>query len=324
MKSLRLLPCAVVLGCVLASTSAVASEASLVTAVYSEVANGYERPRLPDGSLKREYYAIARGGYAPGTVQDRSIEGVKFPAIAGMVAQFLAGRNYYFAPDSRSADLLLVISWGTTIPYRDAPYRDTMTGVLSSMNSFSAANAAYQTAVANSGGTSRDAAGIQIPSGAVRAAALDGLQGQLYTMQMFEGMRRSADEGNARLLGYIREINYRDNPSRLGGAGTSFDDLMSDIETARYYVVVAAYDFRAATRQKLQKLLWVTRVSIQAQGNRFNERLRDMLANAARYFGQDSGHLIRQYQQGSVSFGELKFLGYEPKVAPPAEPSQKP
>jgi hypothetical protein len=310
---------AAALAVLLAARSAAAASSSLVTSVYSEVANGYARPGLPGGSFKREYYAIASGGYSPGRDKDRSIDGVRFPDLAGMVAQFLAGRNYYFAPDAKSADLLLVIRWGTTIPFRDGQYGNATLDLANSANTFRLADAA---AARPEHRMTRDAGGIQSPEMTVRQASLEQLQGDLYTMLLFEGVRRDADAGNARLLGYLNEINYRDNISREAGAGLFFDELISDIETPRYYVIVAAYDFRAATQRQQNKLLWVTRVSIQAQGNRFNERLRDMLANASRYFGQDSGRLVRQYQQGSVRFGELKFLEFEPKPTPPDTPAQ--
>ena len=91
-------------------------------------------------------------------------------------------------------------------------------------------------------------------------------------------------------------------------------------------MILSAYDFREAVQHKRQKLLWVTRVSIQEQGNRFNERLRDMLAQASKYFGKESGRLVRQYQRGSVSFGDVKFLGYDapPAATPPAKPAGTP
>ncbi len=312
---------AVALAGLLAALSAAASSSSLVTAVYSEVAGGYARPQLPDGSFKREYYAIANGGYSPGRDKDRSIDGVRFPDLAGMVAQVLARRNYYFAPDAKSADLLLVIQWGTTVPFRNAQYGNASIDVVDSANDFRLADAAARRPGDR---ITRDAGGIQTPEMTVRQAALEQLQGDLYTMLLFEGARRDADAGNAQLLGYLKEINYRDNISREAGAGLAFDDLMADIETPRYYVIIAAYDFRAAVQHQERKLRWVTRVSIQAQGNRFNERLRDMLANASRYFGQDSGHLIRQYQRGTTSFGDLQFRGYEPAAVPAPAPAPQP
>jgi hypothetical protein len=306
-------------GLLLSGVPVAASNDSLVTAVYSEVSNGYVRQKVPDGSFKREYYAIANGGYAPGEVRDHSIDDVKFPTIAGLVAQFLARRNYYFAADAKSADLLLIIRWGTTIPFSAEPHRNAQTGILNAMNAFNASNAAAAS------GKGMSIEGIQSSEATVRDAARDTLEGQLYQMRMFDDMRRSADERNAQLLGYVREINGRiDSPSRFAGAGSYYDDLISDIEGARYYVIVAAYDFRAATQKKERKLLWVTRVSIQAQGNKFNESLQEMLANASRCFGQDSGHLIRRYQEGSVNIGEMKVLGVEPDSPPPKEPAPKP
>ena len=142
-------------------------------------------------------------------------------------------------------------------------------------------------------------------------------------MEMFNDMRRKADEWNARLLGYSKEINYRDNPSRFAGAGSYYDDLWSDIEEARYYVVVSAYDFHAATHGGKRKLLWATRVSIRAQGNRFDERLKAMLANAGAHFGQETHDLIRQYQTGSVRMDDLKFISVTPESTDSAKPAEK-
>jgi len=310
---------AAALGCLLAAQAAAAAGTALVTSVNSEVRNGYTRQQLPDGSFQREYYAIASGGYSPGRDKDRSIDGVRFPDLAGMVAQVLARRNYYFAPDAKSADLLLVIQWGTTIPFRSAQYANATLNVADAANAFRSADASARASV----NPTRDRGGIQSPEMTVRQVTLEQMQQDLYTMLLFEGARRDADADNARLLGYLKEINYRDDLSRLAGAGVAFDDLMADIEAPRYYVIISAYDFRAATQRQQQKLWWVTRVSIQAQGNRFNERLKDMLASAGRYLGSDSGHLIRQYHQGEVSFGDLKFLGYQPTPAPAESPEQR-
>ncbi len=312
MKTCFLRPGAIALGCLLAAQTAAASDAALVTSVYSEVRNGYTRQQLPDGSFKREYYAIANGLYSPGRDRDRSIDGVRFPDLAGMVAQVLARRNYYFAPNAKAADLLLVIQWGTTIPFRNAQYANATLNVTDAANTFRVADATARASVH----PTRDRGGIQSPEMTVRQVTLEQLQQDLYTMLLFEGARRDADADNARLLGYMKEINYRDDITRVGGAGMAFNDLMADIEVPRYYVIISAYDFRAATQRQEQRLLWVTRVSIQAQGNRFNERLKDMLASACRYLGEDSGHLVRQYHQGEVSFGDLKFIGYQPAPAP--------
>jgi len=306
MKKSRYLPIGVlVVGALFGVHAAVASEDSLVTAVYSNVSNGYVRTKMPDGSFKRETYAISNGGYSPGIARDESIDAIRFPVIAGVVAQHLARQNYYLAQDAKSADLLLVISWGKTVPFEDGPNRNAQDQLINAVNLVRSSTP--------QGVQARSADGIQSPEAAINDAAKSALEGSLIEMQMFNSMRDRANEKNARLLGYMKEINSRNNMSRFAGAGTYFDDLISDIENDRYYVIVTAYDFRSAAQEKKQKVLWATRVSIQAQGNQFNERLMAMMDNASRLFGQESGQLIRQYQRvPRVDLKELKFLGLVP------------
>ncbi|HVZ64519.1 MAG TPA: hypothetical protein VG936_08100 [Lacunisphaera sp.] len=300
MKSLLLVCCS---GLLLAAPFAGASEGSLVTAVFSRVSNGYHREKLPDGTFKREFYALTNGHYYPGLGQNRSIDAVKFPQVAKLVAQFLALKNYYLAPDAKSAQLLLEISWGTTVPFNDSVYQANASNFFTSYN-------AMRSATAAAAGTPGGVDGIQSPASSVADAARDDFEQQLYQMQTFEDMRRKADEHNARLLGYVDDINRGDTIARFAGAGDAYHDLIDDIENERYYVIIAAYDFSTAQKESKLKPLWITRVSIQAQGNKFNETLAAMLDRASRYFGQDSGRLLRQYQpEGKVNLGELKVMG---------------
>ncbi len=300
-------------GFLLGSVSMSGSADSVVTAVFSSLHNGYTRQKLPDGTFKQEFYAIANGAYAPGMAKNTSIDKVPFPTIAGLVAQHLASQNYFLAESSKSADLLLLITWGTSIPFGDGSYRASMDNLMGAMNRFQEAGGSGSGRLGM--GNTRAAA-----DAAVAAAAADELEGQLFEMQMFNDMRRKADERNAQLLGYVQEVNDRDNPSQFAGGGTYFHDLISDLEEERYYVIVQAFDFRAATKENKRKLLWATRVSISAHGNKFNEQLAEMLAQAGRRFGQNSGRLIRQYQPGSVRLGDLKMLGVVPASGMPKEP----
>lgn len=292
----------VLAGLVIVAPLARASNDSLVTAVFSKVSNGYHRQKQADGSFKREYYAIGRGTYVPGVSSDRSIDAVRFPQVAKLVAQFLAVQNYYFAEKPHDPEMVLEITWGRTTPFNDSVSRTQTDAFFSAANSYKAA----RTAATNSPRTND---GIQSTASALADAARDEFEGELFQMQVSQDAKRKAVEHNARVLGYVEEINYRDNPSRFAGAGTAFDDLVSDVESERYYVIISAYDYRAAADGKT-KPLWVTRVSVQKQGNKFNETLAAMLAQASRYFGQDSGRLVRQYQpEGKIKLGELKILG---------------
>jgi hypothetical protein len=306
-----------ILFCLFAATVS-ASTDRIVTAVFSHTYNGYQRTRAADGTFEREYYALANGSYMPGVAADASIDKVKFPQIAGLTAQLLALRNYHLAPDSKQARFLLVITWGKTIPLDDGVYG-------ANLASFGSAGNTLLSLVGGGGSDpkTRGPDGILSPSGLIRQAAIDEFDSQVVQLNMFNEMRRKADERNAQILGYVDEINRREGPARFAGGGSSFDDLIDDIENERYFFVISAYDFPTAVKTGERKLLWATRVSVQAQGNKFNEAAAYMLAKASKYFGQDSGRLVRQYdREGKVTLGELKVIGVVPESqnsAPPPE-----
>lgn len=283
-----------------------ASKGSVVTAVYSSVSNGYERQKLPDGSFKREYYAIARGHYVPGRDKNSSIDGVPFPSIAGLVAEHLAEQNYYLARDSKSADILLLITWGTTMPFSDTSFKRVENNFVDALNDVTTRGPMM-------GSPSMD--GTQSAGNADIQAAMDRKEQQLVILQAANNDRFKANEANARLLGYVTEVNSLGSAARFAGAGSYYDDLTSDLEEERYYLIISAYDFHTAVHDGNRKLLWATRVSISARSNKFDEQLATMLAAAGRQFGKESNHLIRQYREGHIDLGELKFLGVVPDAA---------
>ena len=309
----------------LAVATAQASNERIVTAVYSHTYNGYQRPKEADGSPKREYFALANGSFMPGASVDPSIDKIKFPQVAGLTAQFLALRNYHLAPDAKQADFLLVITWGKTLPFNDAAYRANGTNFFSAANHAKTAAGnlkAAQEAAAQGGPSTRGADGAAGIEGMLNQEAQSALDAENFQMKMFEDSRRDANEFNAKLLGYVDEINHHDTPARFAGTGTAYQDLISDLENERYFFVISAYDFPTAVKTGQRKLLWATRVSIQAQGNKFNEAAGLMLSKASKYFGQDSGRLIQEFErEGKVHLGDLKFVGVvpDPKTAPPPE-----
>jgi len=308
-----------VLGLFAALPRLAAGNDAVVTAVFSNVSNGYERQKLPDGSFKREYYALANGQYTRGANTNPSIDNVPFPTIAGLVAGHLARQNYFLAPDSKSADILLVVHWGTTIPFNDTISENSLDHALTSMNG---ANQALKDAKVSAESTTNSQTD-KASTAAIASSAREAMEDGVVEAQAANGMRMKADERNARLLGYSKQINNKDNASRAAGAGTEFNDLISDIEEERYYIVVSAYDFKSATQEGKRKLLWATRVSIRAQGNRFDERLKTMLANASGYFGQESHDLVRRYQSGTVRMDDLKFINSVPEPTDSAKPAEK-
>jgi hypothetical protein len=313
---IKYLPIAVFTLAFLSGNMLSAASDSLVTAVYAKVANNYKREKLPDGSFKPEYYAISKGGFIPGIGRNASIDKVPFATIAGVVEQYLGKQEYHMANNAKSAQLLLVVKWGETVPFNDGTYRNRVDQLTSAMNNV------QMTKV--SGPIQRTADGIQSPQNAVAQSAQGELESELLMINMANRARDESNEHNAVLLGYMDEINSSNNMSRFAGGGDHYDDLISDIESSRYFVIISAYDFKAVVQNKGTKLLWSTRVSVQAQGNRFDDQLVTMIANASRQFGRDSGRLVRQYQRTpSVNLGELKFLGVVPDSAPKETPPEK-
>jgi hypothetical protein len=311
----------------LTAVVAFASNENIVTAVFSGTYNGYQRQKATDGSFKTEYYALANGIFSAGLSADASIDKVKFPQVAGLVAQFLALRNYRLAPDSKQVDFVLIISWGKTIPSSDAVSSANMSVTASAFNDWKGkvqTLKALELAEASGGqGVTRGADGAASKERMLAQDAENDFQNDLYEMKMFQEMRRHTDEHNAKLLGYVDEINRGDTPARFAGLGTNYDELISDIENERYYFVISAYDFKTAKEGK-RKLLWATRVSVQAQGNRFNEAAALMLSKASRYFGQNSDRLVREFdREGKVSLGELQVVGVVPQSQINDRPAEK-
>jgi hypothetical protein len=82
------------------------------------------------------------------------------------------------------------------------------------------------------------------------------------------------------------------------------DDLISEIEFNRYFVVLMAYDFQMTWKQKKHKLLWTTRFSIPQHNNEFSGQLKGMADYASQYFGQNVPGLVRTVlPEGNVEVG---------------------
>jgi hypothetical protein len=290
LRALLAAPC--LFGCMASPAAARAAAETVTTAVFSRVSKEYEREHLPDGSFKPEYFALGNGGMVAGTTRDRTVERVDYPAIAQLVLPHLAEQGYHYARDAKQASLLLVLHWGNTITYSDMGFRQGL------------------------GPASRAAAEMQqLKNNGMTGADLARAEAELERTIMMLEMERLMDNlyaaPNARLLGYIEEINDSNDIRRLVGVGADrYNDFMTDVKESRYYVIISAYDFRAATEQGRQKLLWVTRVSVRTPGNAFDDSVAAMLKNASPYFGRESGRLIRgEEMKGTVELGDLKFLG---------------
>lgn len=274
-------------------SAAAVSANSLVLSIHSVAAKDYKRERLPNGAYKRERYAIANGGWLDGSTRDNKLDEIPFADVAGILAEHLGRQNYFLAKDSKSADLLLVVHWGRTIAFDS----------ISNTSAMNAASHAFREALSDQGGPGAIAA-----SGEPTTPALEQFESAMVTLQMFNKARDLVNERNALMLGYLSDINRRNGVQRWTGGGDAYDDLIRDIEESRYYITVTAYDFDDMVKRQKRTVRWVTRVSIRAPGNSFRTEFPVMLASASRYFGRDTGKLIRG-DQAVVEIGDVEVVG---------------
>jgi hypothetical protein len=297
---------------------AVDDENSVLTAVFAKTDKDYHREKTPEGKWKREYYTMVNGGPTDGTIRDNDQEKVKFVAVATVLAQHLARQGYFPATESDKVDLLVVVNWGRTMPFSDNTYRDSVDNTLNSVNKLGLKRQAA--ALARASRPSQAPAEVNL-TGSVDDMEAEAAESYLQNDMIIQDMmNRSRDQANARtahLLGYMGDINRSDGPQRYAGGRDRYDDLIADIEEARYYIILSAYDFQKTVREKKPKLQWVTRMSMRAPGNSFAEKAAAMIAYSASRFGQNTDGLERKlYPQYKVNLGDVRFLGVAEKTPP--------
>ena len=294
MKQCSCLP--ILLGVMLTLTVTAVAQETTSTAVYSRIGRDYTRERLKDGSFKPEYYALSNGGRIEGTTSDVTVDRVGYPEVAETAARLLERQNYRYAQNKEQAKLLIVLHWGSTIVPNGMNYSQSVNQVSQVLASLPPQGMGSFDADAEFSNTGMDAGG--------------GLEGVMLMMMMENRVRDRINEGNARVLGYLDDINESNDIRRWAGGGDRYNDLIADVEESRYYIVISAYDFPELLKYEKKKLLWQTRVSVRAPGNGFDDSFAAMLRGASKFFGQDTGRLVRGEEiKGTVEFGDLKYLG---------------
>jgi hypothetical protein len=110
----------------------------------------------------------------------------------------------------------------------------------------------------------------------------------------------------SRILGFQNEASRANSLSFTSFASDFYDEFRA----GRYFVVLKAYDFQFAQKEKRLKLLWECRFSIQSQAIDFTKKLPEMAQFAALTFGREThGILTPRDIKGSVKMEEVKILG---------------
>ena len=116
---------------------------------------------------------------------------------------------------------------------------------------------------------------------------------------------------NASLMGFDAEARALEHASGAYFMGHIIREAhaseLSALEGSRYYVILRAFDFQAARKDKRLNLLWETRFSLSERRHSFYGDLPKMAETAATYFGQDTNGMVKDFtvRQGTVRIGEL-------------------
>ena len=227
-------------------------------------------------------------------------------------------------PDQKTTGLLLVIYWGTTYAPEHANESNAYNLAQKKASEEHQSNQAEVDAeLAAAGKGASTATDAQVRAAKVmEAQSADALSSSLAVAQAENRSRDEANVRNASMLGYDSEWN-----ALMGGLiGLAQDfkkaKLVAELEEARYFVVVMAYDYQLLVREKKHSLLWETRFSIRQRNHAFDQQLPAMTVQASKFFGQESNGLTRRpLPEGHVEVGYVKDLGNIPgdqiKAAPP-------
>lgn len=271
--------------------SAVGAQAVNRIAIKAIASEDYTKSRALDENDKVQTYVVMKGNYHPGTTFDPGMLQMTFEEIVDNLGIHLRRQNYYPdpQPESKQADLLLVIHWGRTS-------EETSLEELQGYTSLE--EQGFNDTVANAPGD-----GSELTGSEMNAIADFGFN--MWTNEMSaEGGDRSIYY-KARLLGMEKAFSRNATPH---------EELLLKtlLEDERYFVVVMAYDFQDLKAGE-RNLLWETRYSIRAVGQTFERAIREMNYVAGDFFGKNIKDLTQRRidDDSRVEMGEIEVLGQE-------------
>jgi hypothetical protein len=244
-----------------------------------------------------------QGHFYEGDTADQSVDRMPFRHLAEVFAPELARRQYFPARDVKSADLLLVVHWGTTQP---RPSLLEMTGRTSPRLDTSASDADRQLRIDRASGGNDPVAGL------MAELANDGarLQQEDALAQIADHVAIDQSSANlAQLLGYTRELRQL-----AAGQGTTADEytLRSDLKQERYFIILRAYDLRqTAPPDGPRRPVWTLHLNMSSPGNNFTGAIARMSAAAVDFVGRTTDHVATvrpRVREGRVEVGPLTIV----------------
>jgi len=264
----------------------------------------------PDGP-KLETYVFMEGRFHPGATVDRSLSRMPFRSIAGMLARDLVRQNYRPAKDLKSADLLILVHWGTTRPNTSINEMTARTSVGATQEQADAAQARTLDVQfdISQGASDADPTATQ----AEAFARTDDMWGDVQ-FEAMENMteRIAADmysKSNAELLG------YRSDLSRYNSSAFTREEertLRLDLSTERYFIIMKAFDLK--NLGKNAKPVWTVYINTRSPGINFTTAVGRLGHAGSHYFGRQNDRVTSvrtKDPKGTVTIEPAIILGFE-------------
>ncbi|HEY4249166.1 MAG TPA: hypothetical protein VGM64_20245 [Lacunisphaera sp.] len=255
------------------------------------------------GASRQETYVFAAGRFFGGSRVDHSIDRLPFRKIAEFLAPELARRNYVPTPRVDTADLLLIVHWGTTAP------RITLDQTRGTTD-FSIDHAEERAIQQQFNET--------MAGGDAQVAALFSTGSDIDAKTSFEQSERLTDDldsdlragNNAQLLGYTQDMRrFEKNAFQTVQEAT----LRANLEEERYFIIIKAYDFHEKKSPgQRQRPVWTLYLNMRSPGQNFKTAMTRMSAVAVDYFGRASDGIKvgrPTDREGTVNLGPLIILG---------------
>ncbi len=258
-----------------------ASSSGKLVTVRSVVDPGYVVQRAERDPARSETFVLLKGRMLSGSGYNRELATTDFNQLVGTLGTDLTRAGYRPAPDSRTADLVIVVHWGmTTGIEREADM------LAYDPDNIRQAHEAVEEARAKALADAGTANALQ-SQGAVSAAEAALRAEANHAASLFSG-NDLQESSNADLLGYREVLQASQNLLVPSSAGETLRELVNE---ERYFAVLHAYDAQAA-RQGQKRRLWTTRMSITAAGQSFRSGLDRMSHTAATSHGTPQAGIL--------------------------------
>ena len=285
-----------VFGCLVAALASAPFARSEIAIVASKTFNGYKREKGPDGKFKQQTFVFGDGGLYRSTTAGSTVDSTEFLKIAHTISPFLREQGYIPCGDPAQTDLLIMVGRGTTLGseslreptfnYMDLALREAAGGI-------------------ERAGSPSVHGGTGDRFNAADAAIAD--QAAMTYLMAVNGMNDARDQTdylNAKILGLGADMEH----ALLLNYTIFGRDLAEDVGFNRMFVVVSAYDFKTAAKEKKLKLLWETRYSIREHGNDFRKQLPFMTQTASHYFGRATKGFARRPLAEDIQIGTAEVV----------------